>query len=112
VRPPRGHHEGGTRAMNAGAACPPSAADAPLLVDYLAHVATLDLGDRAVRDRARVARGFLAARHQDLARWMREPAAQRAAELRATGAWPLLVFAIGTGRLRLDLDIVGVKNLA
>ncbi|ETZ96289.1 phage integrase family domain protein [Mycobacterium kansasii 824] len=40
-----------------------------MLSDYLDHVARLRLSDRAIRDRIRTAREFLA-RHPDLAAWM------------------------------------------
>ena len=91
-------------------AFPARAGSAGLLDDYLAHIAGLGLGGKALRDRARVARGFLA-RHADLGEWMTGPAVTRAAELRRAGAWPRVCSAIGPGRLRLDLDLAGVKQL-
>ena len=81
-----------------------------LLADYLDHVAGLGLGGRAIRDRTRIAREFLS-RHPDLASWMALPAAQRADELRSTGAWPLVCYTIGTGRIRLDVELAAVKQL-
>jgi integrase len=39
------------------------------------------------------------------------PAAGRITELKRTGAWPLLCYAIGTGQLRLDLELAGAKQL-
>ena len=81
-----------------------------LLGDYLDHVAGLGLSGRAVRDRTRIAREFLS-RHPDLDAWMDLPAAERAADLRSTGAWPLLCYAIGTGRVRLDVELAAVKQL-
>jgi integrase len=39
------------------------------------------------------------------------PTADRIAELRRTRAWPMVVFLIGTGRLRLDLELAAAKNL-
>ena len=36
----------------------------------------------------------------------------RIGELKRTGAWPLVCYAIGTGRLRLDLELAGARNLA
>jgi integrase len=81
-----------------------------LLEDYLDHVAGLGLRGRAVRDRVRIARDFLS-RHPDLEVWMATPATGRVTELKRTGAWPLVCYAIGTGRLRLDLDLAGVKHL-
>src|SRR5690606_27749154 len=66
--------------------------------------------DRALRDRLRSARGFLAA-HPDPWVWMEQPTTARVTDLRRTRAWPLLVFLIGTGRLRLDLELAAAKNL-
>lgn len=43
--------------------------------------------------------------------WMSQPAADRVTELERTRAWPLLVFLIGTGRLGLDPELAGAKNL-
>jgi hypothetical protein len=84
--------------------------DRGLLADYLEHVKALGLGDRAIRDRIRIAAGFLD-RHPDLQAWMVLPAAERITELERTGAWPLVCYAIGTGRLRLDLELAGAKQL-
>jgi hypothetical protein len=74
-------------------------------------VRTLGLSDRAVRDRMRIAREFLG-RHRGLEQWMALPVSDRVAELARTGAWPLICYAIGAGRLRLDLELAGAKNLA
>jgi integrase len=84
--------------------------DRGLLASYLAHVKALGLGDRAIRDRVRIASGFLD-RHPDLQAWMGLPTAGRITELKRTGAWPLLCYAIGTGQLRLDLELAGAKQL-
>ena len=84
--------------------------DRGLLASYLAHVKALGLGDRAIRDRVRIATGFLD-RHPDLQAWMGLPTAGRITELKRTGAWPLLCYAIGTGQLRLDLELAGAKQL-
>lgn len=85
--------------------------DTGVLLDaYLGHMAGLGLSGRAVRDRARIAHEFLS-RHTDLRVWMGLPAIQRAAELRSSGAWPLLCYAIGTGRLRLDIELAAIKQL-
>ncbi|ETZ42918.1 phage integrase family domain protein [Mycobacterium avium MAV_120809_2495] len=81
-----------------------------VVADYLDHVATLGLSGRAVRDRIRIARDFTA-RHRDLHAWMTLPAAERIAEIRDTGAWPLICHTIGTGRLRLDVELAAVKQL-
>jgi hypothetical protein len=81
-----------------------------VLADYLDHVATLGLSGRAMRDRIRIARDF-ATRHRDLEAWMTRPAVDRIAELRDTAAWPLICHTIGTGRLRLDVELAAVKQL-
>ena len=96
--------------MTAAVARVATTGDHPLLEDYLEHVKTLRPSDRALRDRLRAARAMLAA-HPDLNAWMQLPLAQRLAELRRTKAWPLVVFAIGTGRLRLDVELMTAKNL-
>lgn len=85
-------------------------ADAALLGDYLDHVAGLGLSRRAMRDRTRIAQEFLS-RNPDLDAWMALPAVEQAAELRSSGAWPLLCHAIGTGRLRLDVELAAIKQL-
>jgi hypothetical protein len=81
-----------------------------LLSDYLDHVAGLGLGERSMRDRTRIAREFLS-RNPNIAVWMAQPAGQRAAELRSSGAWPLLCYAIGTDRIRLDVELAALKQL-
>ena len=81
-----------------------------LLGDYLDHVASLGLSGRALRDRTRIAHEFLS-RNPDLAAWTALPAIERAAELRSSGAWPLLCYAIGTDRIRLDVELAAVKQL-
>ena len=81
-----------------------------LLGDYLDHVAGLGLGERSMRDRTRIAREFLS-RNPNLAAWMAKPAGQRAAELRSSGAWPLVCYAVGTDRIRLDVELAAVKQL-
>lgn len=81
-----------------------------LLGDYLHYVAGLGLGQRSVRDRTRIATDFLS-RNPDLAEWMVLPAAQRAAELHFSGAWPLVCYAIGRDRIRLDVELAAIKQL-
>jgi len=81
-----------------------------LLRNYLDYVAGLGLAERSVRDRTRIAREFLS-RNSNLAAWMGLPAAQRAAELRSSGAWPLVCYAVGTDRIRLDVELAAVKQL-
>ncbi len=84
--------------------------DRELPASYLEHMEALGLGDRAIRDRVRIAAGFLD-RHPGLQAWMSLPAAERITELKHTGAWPLVCYAIGTAQLRLDLELAGAKQL-
>ena len=71
---------------------------------------TLGISDRALRGRLHAARAFLA-RHRDPAAWMTTPVEARLTDLRQEKAWPLVAFLIGTGRLRLDMDLMASKNL-
>jgi len=96
--------------VSAAVARTATSADHAWLTAYVGHCQRLGCSDRALRDRLRSARAFLGA-HPDLAAWMALPTADRVAELRRTHAWPLLVFLIGTGRLRLDLELAAAKNL-
>jgi hypothetical protein len=77
---------------------------------YVAHCQQLGCSDRALRDRLCYARAFLTA-HPDLHAWMSQPTGDRVAGLKRTHAWPLVVFLVGTGRLHLDLELAGAKNL-
>lgn len=84
--------------------------DHPWLTGYVDHCQRTGVSDRALRDRLRAARALLAD-HPDLAQWMRQPIEDRLVDLRRTAAWPLVAFLIGTGRLRLDIDLAVSKNL-
>ncbi len=96
--------------MSAAVARAATRTDHAWFTGYVDHCHRLACSDRALRDRLRGARRFLAA-HPDPEAWMRQPAPGRVIELQRTGAWPLVVFLIGTGRLRLDLELAGAKNL-
>ncbi len=82
-----------------------------LMNDYLGYLRISGLGERAVRDRVRIARDFLD-HHPDLQDWMTLPVTSRVSELKRTGAWPLICHAAGTGQVRLDLALIGAKHLA
>ncbi len=88
--------------------------DHPLMAGYATHcqdlVAAGQITDRARRDRLRLARCFLE-HHPDLDIWMARPTGARLTDLRRIKAWPLLTFAILTGRLRVDLDLLLAKDL-
>ena len=79
------------------------------LGDYIDFCHELGVSDRALRDRLRAARTFLAA-HPDLDVWMARPVPARLTDLRRTAAWPLVSWAILTGRLYADLDLLLAKD--
>jgi len=81
-----------------------------LLEDYRGYCAGLDRGADAQGLRLRQALRFLAA-HPDLDAWMTRPARVRLADLRRFKAWPLLTFAVLSGRLRLDADLLVSRRL-
>lgn len=83
--------------------------DHDLLGDYIGFCKELRISDRALRDRLRAARAFLAA-HPDLDVWMTRPVPARLADLRRTAAWPLVGWAVLTGRLHADLGLLLVKD--
>jgi hypothetical protein len=66
--------------------------------------------DRARRDRLRLARQFLD-QHPDLDGWKARPLPARLRDLDRVKAWPLLTYAILTGQLVIDLDLLLVKDL-
>ncbi|MDP3892082.1 hypothetical protein, partial [Nocardioides sp.] len=80
------------------------------LTAYVGHCQRLGCSDRALRGRLRSARVFLSA-HPDLSGWMARSTLERITEVKRTRAWPLLVFLIGTGQLRLDLELAAAKKL-
>lgn len=81
-----------------------------LLEGYARFCYQIALPDRALRDRLRLARLFLA-EHPDLGEWMTRPTRTRLADLRRVKAWPLLSWAGLAGRVRLDLDLLAAKDL-
>jgi integrase len=86
-----------------------TAADHDLLDDYVAFCRELAVSDRALRDRLRAARGFLAA-HPDLGVWMRRPVQARLTDLRRIKAWPLVGWAVLSGHVTTDLELLLVKD--
>jgi site-specific recombinase XerD len=82
-----------------------------LLVDgYARFCHRADFPDRALRDRLRLARLFLA-EHPDLKEWMTRPTRTKLADLRRIQAWPLLSWAGLSGRVHVDLDLLAAKDL-
>jgi site-specific recombinase XerD len=96
--------------MTAPVARQATPADHPLMVGYASFCHTLGLSDRALRDRLRLARRFLEV-HPDLAAWTAWPLGARLADLARVRAWPLVTYAILTGRLPVDLDLLVAKDL-
>jgi site-specific recombinase XerD len=96
--------------VSAAVARAATSADHAWFVDYAGHCQALGCSDRALRDRLRSARLFLAA-HPDPLAWMMQPTVDRVLELKRTRAWPLVAFLVGSGQLRLDLELAGAKNL-
>jgi hypothetical protein len=85
-------------------------ASGELLEDYLVHCAALGLSQSAQGDRVTGASAFLA-RHQDLTVWMDRPLPVRLTDLaRSPLAWPLVGFAMLTGRLPGDFDLLAAKH--
>lgn len=79
-----------------------------LFDDYAAFVETLNInkGMRSVRRVA--AREFLAV-HPDLDVWMTRPTVARLTDLHRHKAWPLLTWALTTGRATVDLELLLAK---
>jgi site-specific recombinase XerD len=84
--------------------------DHPLMVGYAEFCQALSLGDRALRDRLRLARRFLEV-YPDLTAWMARPLDARLADLARIRAWPLVTYAILTTRVPVDLELLVAKDL-
>jgi integrase len=79
-----------------------------LLEDYFDFVATLEI-DKSMRwARRAAARRFLAV-HPDLDVWMARPTPARLVDLHRHKAWPLLTWALTTGRISTDLELLLAK---
>jgi integrase len=83
--------------------------DHGMLDGYIDFCRRLQVSDRALRDRLRAARTLLAD-YPDLQRWMGRPVQSRMSDLRRSSAWPLVGWAILTGRVSADLDLLLVKD--
>ena len=70
----------------------------------------IGVSDRALRERLRMAREFLAT-HQDLGAWMSRPTRTRLADLGRIRAWPLVSWAALCGRVTMDLDLLAAKDV-
>jgi hypothetical protein len=84
--------------------------DHALIEDYAIFCHDLGVTDRALRDRLRLARAFLA-QHSDLVIWMARPTRTRLADLERIRAWSLVSWAALTGRIQVDLDLLAAKDL-
>ncbi len=83
---------------------------ADLLEAYAAHCDAVGLRRESRKDRCAAAATFLSD-HHDLAAWMRRPLPIRLADLkRCPLAWPLVGFALLTGRVRADFDLLAAKH--
>ena len=81
-----------------------------LLDAYAEHCAVLGLTKPAQADRNAAARAFVI-RHPDLTVWMSRPLTIRLTDLgRAPLAWPLVGFAVLSGRLVADFDLLAAKH--
>ncbi len=70
----------------------------------------MGLSEPAIAGRLAGARRFLGA-HPDLTAWMDRPLAVRLADLKQPAlAWPLVSFALLSGRLRADFSLLAAKN--
>jgi integrase len=83
--------------MTAAVARVTTAADHPLMSGYVDYCHDLGVGDSALRERLRLGRAFLA-RHPDLDAWMARPLAARLVDLHRMRAWPIVSYALLTGR--------------
>lgn len=84
--------------------------DHPLIDDYARFCHDVGATDRALRDRLRLARAFLA-QHTDLEQWLTRPTRTRLADLQRIRAWSLVSWAALTGRVHIDLDLLAAKDL-
>lgn len=83
---------------------------AGLLDAFVAHDEHLG-GQRAYRRQRRAAAEAFLARHSDLEQWMARPVEARLVELRRHElAWPFIAYAIVTGAVRADADLLFAKN--
>jgi len=87
-----------------------TSADHGLIEGYAGFCHRFGVSDRALRDRLRAVRAFLAA-HPDLRSWMDRPLEARLADLRRTNAWPFLSWAICDRQIALDADLLVAKDL-
>lgn len=91
-------------------AAPSTAEPGALLAEYVEHVATLGLGDSAIEQRRHHARSLLEA-HGDLVSWMGRPLRDRLVDLKRTKSWSFVVWAVLTGRVAPDLDLLVARHL-
>lgn len=81
-----------------------------LVAAYTVHCAELGLKAAAQQARLGDARRFVD-RHGDLSAWMERPLTSRLVDLgRIPLSWPLIAFALLTGRVHADMDLLAAKN--
>ena len=81
-----------------------------LLAAYLDHVETLGLGGSAIEQRRHHACALLDA-HGNLVAWMGRPLRDRLVDLKRTKSWPFVVWAVLTGRVAPDVDLLVARHL-
>lgn len=96
--------------MSAAVARVATTNDHPLMDGYVQHCQALDVTDRALRDRLRLGRRFLTL-HPNLGEWMQRPLRIRLTDLQRVKAWPLVSYAILSGQVAVDLDLLVTKDL-
>lgn len=82
-----------------------------LLAAYAQHCTLLPMNATSAGDRLAGARRFLG-EYPELQTWMGPPLAARLADLaRVKSAWPLVGFAVLTGRARVDFDLLAARHV-
>lgn len=76
-----------------------------LMSTYTQHVASLPIGPASRHARRLAARRFLG-HHADLSAWLERPTPARVIDLHRDSAWPFVVWAAVSGRLRLDVELL------
>jgi hypothetical protein len=81
---------------------------ADVLAAYADHIAALPIGENSRHARRLAARRFLE-HHFDLDAWLDRPTPARMVDLHRDKAWPFVVWAAVSGRLRVDVELLLAK---
>ena len=79
-----------------------------LVAGYSNHVDDLPIGGGSRHARRLAARRFLE-HHPDLDVWLRRPVPARVADLHRDSAWPFVIWAAVSGRIRVDVELLLAK---